>query len=217
MSDIFREVDEEVRREQLQKFWDRYSLFIIVGAILIVAGVAAWRGHQWYEAKQAAKAGSAYDAALQLAQDGKHKEAATAFAKLGTDGTPGYRGLARLQEGQQLSANDVGGAVAVFDQVTGNSNNPRLMRDVAAIRAAFVLLDKAPFADMVQRLEPLAGGDGPMRHSARELLALSAWRNNDMAAARRWAEAALADQDAPPDLRARLDILMALTGNSAKS
>ncbi len=217
MSDIFREVDEEVRREQLQKLWDRYSLFIIVGAVLIVAGVAAWRGYQWYEAKQAAKAGSAYDAALQLAQTGKHAEAASAFAKLAGDGTPGYRGLARLQEGQQLAANDVNAAVAVFDQVTANSGNPRLLRDVAAIRAAFVLVDTAPFADIARRLEPLAEPNGPMRHSARELLALSAWRNNDMAAARRWAEAALADQDAPADLRARIDILMALTGNSTKS
>lgn len=217
MSDIFREVDEEVRREQLRQLWDRYSLFIILGAVLIVAGVASWRGYQWYEAKQAAKAGSAYDAALQLAQDGKHAEAVTAFAKIGTGGTPGYRGLAQLQEGEQLAANDAAGAVAVFDQIAANSQNPRLQRDLAAIRAAFVLLDKAPFADIARRLEPLAEPNGPMRHSARELLALSAWRNNDMAAARRWAEAALADQDAPADLRARIDVLMALTGNGAKS
>jgi hypothetical protein len=217
VSDIFREVDEEVRREQLKKLWDRYSLFIIIGAVLIVVGVGAWRGNQWYEAKQAAVAGSAYDAALQLARDGKHAEAAAAFAKLGADGTPGYRRLARLQEGEQLANKDVDAAVAVFDQIIANSSNPRLLRDVAAIRAGFALLDKAPYADIARRLEPLAEPNGPMRHSARELLALSAWRNNDMAAARRWAEAALADQDVPANLRARIDFLMALTGNNAKS
>lgn len=217
MSDIFREVDEEVRREQLQKLWDRYSLFIIAAAVLIVAGVGAWRGYQWYEAREAAKAGAAYDAALQLAQDGKHAEAASAFAKLAGDGTSGYRILARLQEGEQLAANDTKAAVALFDQVAANSSNPRLLRDVATIRAGFVLLDQAPYADMTHRLEPLAEPNGPMRHTARELLALSAWRNNDIAAARRWGEAVLADQEAPPDLRARIDILMALTGEGAKS
>lgn len=217
MSDIFREVDEEVRRERLQRLWDRYSLFIIAAAVLIVAGVGAWRGYQWYQAKEAAKAGAAYDAALQLAQDGKHAEAASAFAKLAGGRTPGYRVLARLQEGEQLAASDTEAAVALFDQVAANSGNPRLLRDVAAIRAGFVLLDKAPFADMTRRLEPLAEPNGPLRHTARELLALSAWRNNDIAAARRWGEAVLADQDAPPDLRARIDVLMALTGESAKS
>ena len=155
MSDIFREVDEEVRREQLKKLWDRYSLFIIIGAVLIVVGVGAWRGNQWYEAKQAAVAGSAYDAALQLARDGKHAEAAAAFAKLGADGTPGYRRLARLQEGEQLANTDVDAAVALFDQIIANSSNPRLLRDVAAIRAGFALLDKA--CSMMGTPAPVAG------------------------------------------------------------
>lgn len=215
MSDIFREVDEEVRRERLQKLWDRYGVLIIGAAVLIVAAVAAWRGYQWYEAKRAAEAGAAYDAALQLGQDGKHAEAATAFAQLAGGGTAGYRVLARLQEAGQLA--DTNAAVAVFDQVAANSGNPQLLRDVAAVRAAFLLLDKAPFSELARRLEPLAEGNGSIRHSARELLALSAWRNHDTAAARRWGKAALDDQQAPADLRARIDILMALTGEGAKS
>ena len=48
MSDIFREVDEEVRREQLKKLWDRYGNFVIAALILVVVGVAAWRGYAWW-------------------------------------------------------------------------------------------------------------------------------------------------------------------------
>ena len=58
MADIFHEVDEEVRRERLKRFWDRYSLLIIGGCILIVAGIAAWRGYDWYVGRQAAMAGA---------------------------------------------------------------------------------------------------------------------------------------------------------------
>ena len=43
LTDIFHEVDEEVRRERLQKLWERYSIYIIALAVLIVAGVGAWR------------------------------------------------------------------------------------------------------------------------------------------------------------------------------
>ena len=49
MADIFQEVDEEVRREQLKKLWDRYGLLVVILAILIVAGVGAWRFYQYWE------------------------------------------------------------------------------------------------------------------------------------------------------------------------
>lgn len=217
MTDIFREVDEEIRRERLRRIWDRYGLLIIAAAVLIVVGVGGWRGYEWYEAKRAADAGTAFEAALQLAEDGKHTEAADAFAKLAEDSTPTYRSLAILREAEELAAADDKSAIAAFDRITEDTANPELLRDVAAIRAALVLVDTADFAEMSRRLEPLAEPGGPMRHSARELLALSAWRNGDLAAARRWGEAALADPQAPADLRARIDILLALAGDKPKT
>lgn len=217
MADIFREVDEEVRREQLKKLWDRYGLFMVAAAVLVIAGVGAWRGYQWYEARKAAESGAAYSAAALLAQANKPAEAKAAFAALSASGTPAYRTLARLREAEVAAASDSAAAVAIFDEVAANSNNPQLLRDLATVRAGFVLVDKAPYADISRRLEPLAQPKGPFRHSARELLALSAWRGGDMAAARRWAEAALADPDAPSGLRARIDVLMALTSESGKS
>jgi hypothetical protein len=217
VADIFREVDEEVRREQLKRLWDRYGLFIVAAAVLVVVGVGAWRAYQWYEARKAAEAGAAYNAAAQLAQDGKPTEATAAFAQLATSGTPAYRALARLREAEVMATRDSAAAVAIFDEVAVNSGIPQLLRDLATVRAGFVLVDKAPYADLSRRLEPLAQPNGSFRHSARELLALSAWRNGDMAAARRWAEAALSDPDAPASLRARIDVLKALTSENGKS
>ena len=66
MSELFDEVDEEVRRDQLKKLWDRYSIYFVAGAILIVAAVGGWRGYQYLEAKKAAEAGEAFDAAPDL-------------------------------------------------------------------------------------------------------------------------------------------------------
>jgi hypothetical protein len=58
VSDIFREVDEEVRREQLQKLWERYQNLVYVGIFLILAGVGGWRAYEWYEAKRASETGA---------------------------------------------------------------------------------------------------------------------------------------------------------------
>ncbi len=91
MSDIFNEVDEEVRREQLKKLWERYGNLIIAAAFLVVAGVAAWRGYEYWQARKAAEAGAVYESALKLSDEGKHTEAEDAFGKLATQGTSGYR------------------------------------------------------------------------------------------------------------------------------
>ena len=61
MADIFHEVDEEVRREQLKRLWDRYSIYLIALAVLIVAGIGAWRGYEYWVAKRAAAAGAAFE------------------------------------------------------------------------------------------------------------------------------------------------------------
>ena len=71
MADIFHEVDEEVRRERLAKIWERYSVLIIAGCVLIVAAVGGWRGYEWYVARQAAIAGSQFETAVTLAETNK--------------------------------------------------------------------------------------------------------------------------------------------------
>ncbi|MDC7788092.1 tetratricopeptide repeat protein [Rhodoplanes sp. TEM] len=218
MTDIFQEVDEEVRRERLQQFWKRYGGLVIALCVLVVAGVAGWRGWQWYEARQAAEASIAFDAAVRLAQEGKHGEASAAFAKLAVDvKIPAYRSLARLREADEQAATDRKAAIATFDAVAGDAGTSPLFREVATLRAGLLMVDTAPYAELQARLEPLARPDGAFRHSAREMLALSAWKAGDAAAARRWAEAAAGDADAPAGLKARVDILLALLGESAKS
>ncbi len=104
MSDIFNEVDEEVRREQLKKLWERYSNLIIGIAILVVLAVGAWRGYEFWQARKAAEAGAAYEAALKLSEEGKHSEAEEAFGKLAAQGTAGYRVLARMRQAAELGA-----------------------------------------------------------------------------------------------------------------
>jgi hypothetical protein len=216
VSDIFTEVDEEVRREQLKKLWDRYSNYIIAAAFLVVAGVAAWRGYEYWETRRAAEAGAAYDAAARLADEGKHDEAEAAFAKLVADGTAGYRVLARLREAAEIAERDPKAAVAAYDKIAGETSGQPLVSELATIRAAFLLVDTAKPAEMTQRLEPLAQPSGTFRHTARELLALSAWRNGDTAALRRWTDAAKNDPEAPSAMRGRMDVLASLLPEAGK-
>ena len=96
MSELFDEVDEDVRRDQLKKLWEKYSVVIIAGAILIIASVGGWRGYQYVEAKKAAEAGAAFDKAVELSDANKHAEAEAAFADLVAKAPFGYRVLWRF-------------------------------------------------------------------------------------------------------------------------
>jgi len=82
VSELFDEVDEEVRREQLKKLWDKYSIVFIALMVLIVAAVGGWRGYQYLEGKKAAEAGAAFEKAAELSDQDKHAEAEAAFTAL---------------------------------------------------------------------------------------------------------------------------------------
>ncbi len=217
MADIFNEVDEAVRRDRLEKLWQRYGVYIIALVVLVIAGVGAWRGYDYWQGKKAAEAGATFEAAMTLAEAGKHQEAADAFAKVAKEGVAGYRTLARLREAAEIGTRDAKAAVAAYDALAADSSIGQRFQDLAALRAGFLLVDTAPFNDMSQRLEPLAAAGRTFRHSARELLALSAWRVNDSAAARRFAEQIINDGETPGSIRSRIEVLMAMLPAAAKS
>ncbi len=216
VTDIFQEVDEEVRREQLKKLWERYGSLLIAACVLVVIGVGGWRGYQWWQARQAAQSGAAFEQAVTLAESGKHQEAAAAFAKLSADGTAGYRVLARLREAAELASTDRKAAVAAYDAIAADNRAGQVVGDLAAVRSGLLLVDSAPYSQILKRLEAAAAPDRAFRHSAREILALSAWKTGDMAAARRWTEMIIGDPQTPPGPRSRAEMLSELIAASAK-
>jgi hypothetical protein len=217
VSELFDEVDEEVRREQLKKLWDRYSVYFIALMVLIVAAVGGWRGYQYLEAKKAAEAGAAFEKAAELSEQAKHAEAETAFTELAAKAPSGYRTLARLRAAAEAAARDPKAAAKLYDDIAADRSVGGEWQDLAKIRAAGLLVDSASYADMQQRLESSATPKSTFRHSAREMLALSAWRNNDATAARKWLDAIAEDGETPSGLRSRAEALQALLPPVAKS
>lgn len=217
MSDIFSEVDEEVRRERLKRLWDRYGIFVVALAVFIVIGVSAWRLNVWWETKKAAASGVAFEAAALLGAQGKNAEAEAAFAKIAADGHGGYRILARLREAAELSGRDAAAAVKIYDGIVAGPGIAEPLRDLAAVRAAMILVDGVPYEDIRRRLEPLTVPERAFRHTARELLALSAWRASDSAALRRWSDMMTTDAATPSGSKARVDMLLVLSGAGGKS
>jgi hypothetical protein len=217
VSELFDEVDEEVRRDQLKKLWDSYSLYIIAVALLIIAGVGGWRSYQYFEAKKATEAGNAFNKAVELSEQGKHAEAETAFADIAAKAPYGYRVLSRFRAAGEAASRDPQVAARMFDDIAADRSAGTELQELARIRAAGLLVDSASYADMKQRLEPDTGPGATFHHVARELLALSAFRANDSTATRQWLDMIALDGETPPSLRSRAEALQALLPPVAKS
>ena len=163
VADIFHEVDEEVRRERLKKLWERYSIFIIALAVLIVAGIGGWRGYEWYDRQE----GGGRRRRVRGGGDAEPSRASTprreaAFAKVGTEAPAGYSVLARLR-----AAAELGGDASPrtpsrpMTHIAADASLGRTVQDLAAVRAGMLLVDSAPFAEMQQKLSsrwPSPGG-----------------------------------------------------------
>jgi hypothetical protein len=125
--------------------------------------------------------------------------------------------LARLRAAAEVASHDPPAAVKMYDEVAADSSIDAIDRDLARIRAAGLLVDSAGYPAMLERLEPATAAGATFRHTARELLALSAWRANDTAAARKWLDLIANDGETPQGLRSRAEALQALLPPVAKS
>jgi hypothetical protein len=184
---------------------------------LIVAGMAAWRGYEYWVAKKAAAAGAEFEAAIALNEEGKRAAAEAAFAKVASEAPAGYRVLARMRAAGALAQSKPADAVKAYDEISADASLGTIWQDLAAVRAGLLVVDTAPLADMRRRLDPVAEPTRSFRHTARELLALSAWRNHDVAAARKYIDMIAGDAESPIGVRARADVLSALITADGKS
>ena len=140
MTDIFREVEEEVRRERFEKLWKQYGDYIIAGAALVVIAAAGFQLWRVYEKRQTVTASETYAIAEQLLQQGQAGAAATTFSKLAENAPSGYAQLALLDKANALYASgNVPEAVEIYKQVAAKGN--ALLAPVARIRAAWASVD----------------------------------------------------------------------------
>jgi len=206
---LIRQVEEELRREQLEKLWAKYAPYAVAAALAIVVGVAGWKFLEARRIAAAQAAGERYAAAQALAAEGKDAEAAAAFGSIAESGSAGYAALAQLQTaGAELKAGKKAEALAKFEQIANNGAGDKLIQDYAALQAAAIRVGDADFTEIENRLNRLTGESGPWRASALELLGLAAFKAGKMDKARMAFEQLLSDRGTPPGVSERVQVLL---------
>lgn len=202
MTDIFREVEEEVRRERYAQLWKKYGDYVIAGAALVIiaaAGIQLWRV---YHQRELVKASVTYAAAGQMLDAGAATAAATTYAKLAETAPGGYSQLALLQKGNALlQAGQTQQAVEAYKQVAAKGDT--LLAPVARIRAAWATVDTADRSELDTLLKPLLDDTNPWHPMAREIIAYADYRSGATAKALSAFQAIAKDSATPAAVRQR--------------
>jgi hypothetical protein len=201
VSDIFREVEEDVRKERLEKFWRGYGDYLIALLVLLILGIGGYELWQRYEDGQRAKASQGFTAAEKLATPAQAYAAYVALSK--TSLPSGYATLTKLAEANTLPLQGkVEDAITLYTSIAQSDSGP--VGAVARIRAAWLMADDKPRADLEKFLEPINGATSAWREMAREILAYNDYRNGHLLAAEANLDALATDPDSPDALRNRV-------------
>lgn len=207
---LLREVDEELRRERMEKLWQRYGHLFMGAALMIPVAVF---GYQWLEARRltaANEAGAKLEAAMLLSEQDKIEDALKAFDDIAKSGPKGYASLAKLHvAGAQAKTGKEAEALATYEALANEAGIDPLLKNFAQLQAASLRMGQADFTEMQNRLTPLTGDASPFKISAREMLGFAAYKAGNTDEARKLLEPLLIDPAATRAIQDRIRIVLA--------
>jgi hypothetical protein len=206
---FIREIDEELRSDQMRSLWKNFGPWLIAAAVLLVVGVAGYEAWSWLNNSNSARSSDQFYSALALADGTDVAAAQQALDEVAAHGSGSYPLLARFREAALLAKDGkTAEATAAYDAIATGQTNQHI-RGLALVLGAYTLVDSGDVGQVEQRVAGLAVPGNPMRNAAREALGLVKYKAGDLAGARSDFEAVLADPLVSREAQARLQIYVA--------
>ena len=204
-SDTFlREVDENLRRDQLRDMAKKYGWLLIAGLVLFLGAVG---GLLYWQERQRAQAAEKSEVLAQVYTDigaGKLANVPQRLDTLAGEGKGAVRASALFTRAAvALEQNDRSTAITQYRQIAGDEDLPTAYRDLAQIRGTALEFDSLKPEQVIARLEPLAKPGNPWFGSAGELTAMAMIKQGKRNQAGRLFAAIAADRQVPDSIRAR--------------
>jgi len=202
------EVNEELRRQQLKSIWDRFGVYIIGFAVLIILSVGGNEIINHLNNRVSQRESNAFDNALNLIEKGNDSAGLDQLIKL-TEGKTGYKGLALFRlSSESLTNGNYQEAVDYLKKASLDKTLTNNLRVFAKIKAGLILVDNGSFSEVDVLLKEVIESGGPFSFHAKEILALALIKNGrDLEAQEIFKEIAN-DASAPPVLARRAEIFL---------
>lgn len=206
---IFREVDEELRREKWEKLWQRYGTYFVLAAVGVVAIAGGIIGYQKWQVSQRQSAGDEFISALKLESAGKEEDALKRLQALSDESTTGYELLASLHlAARKASVGQSAEAELLYKKIAVDPSADKLLLDYAKLNLALLRLDGASFEETSGALAAFTTEGGAWRSTALEVVALAALKENNLDEASERFRQILDDRSSPSALRRRAQIML---------
>ncbi len=213
MSDIFNEVDEDLRRDRALRLWQKYGNYVLAVAVLIVVGTAGFVTWRDYERRQAEAGALKYVSALDQARAPETTGGSAALESVVREGPAGYAALARLHEAALRERSDPKVAADQYRAIAVDTRVTPEIRDAATLLATLLTVEETDPATIERQVAALAAPGNPWRHVAWEAAALAAAKAGNSEQARTLYARIADDPDAPAGLRGRAAEMLAALGN----
>lgn len=210
MADVFKEVDEDLRRDNAAKVWKKYAPLIIGTVVAVILAVAGVQGWQAYDLDRRGKLSDQFAGALDAVAKGDTAAARATLRDLSDPAAGGYPGLAAFEDARLRAASgDIAGAIEIWDRLAATSSLGEGLQTAAVILSVMNQIDTGDVQSLRLRLEPLIAEGQAYRAAALEMSALLALREGDQEAARTLYGTLADDRNAPPGARGRATQMLA--------
>ena len=213
---LMREINEELREEQMHKLWKRYGGFIVGIALSVVVVVAGYQGWKTYTTSVRMSESEILYSAEMAARSGDTDQALSELGKLGAEGKSGYQVLAQFQQAALLSnKGDNKLAALIYQEIAENTSNDGDVRGLALVLGALQEIKVAGENrdELKKRLNAANSDNNPWRYSVREILALLEIESGNNENAKNIFASLGNDSQAPDGIRSRARKLLAVLGS----
>lgn len=207
MSDIFQEIDEDLRQDKVARLWKAYGKYLVSLAIFIILAIAGYRFIEHINKENREQASELYELASEAGRTGDKKAAIELFSDERFNETMGYAIISKLKKATLAkSNNDPEGMAIVLKQIATNEEIPSYLRNLARLK-----LIASDSDNYISQLDALIEGDGPWKFLALELKGGMELEVGNLKEARSIFEELTIEADTPNNMRRRAsEILKAL-------
>jgi hypothetical protein len=215
---FLREVDENLRRDQLRDFFRENLKWIIAGVLLFLATCGAVI---WWQQHKVERSSAQVEELSDIYRDistGDTTKAPQQLSELSDSGSKAIRASAEFTAAAvAIQDGDSKTALAKYRDIAGDSSLPQSYRDAALIRQTALEFDQIKPDEVISRLQPLAKPGQPWFGTAGEMTALAMIKQGKNADAGRLFAAIAKDKNAPETLRQRAVQIAGSLGVDASS
>ncbi len=202
------EVNEELRRQQLKSIWDRFGIYVIGFAVLIVLSVGGNEIMNYLNNRLSQRESIAFDNALTLIEEGNDSTGLDQLIKL-TESKTGYKGLAFFRlSSESLSNGNHQEAIDYLKKASLDKTLTNSLRVFAKIKAGLILVDNGNVSEVDVLLGEVIENGGPFSFHAKEILALALINDGRDLEAQEIFQEIANDASAPPVLVRRAEIFL---------